>query len=113
MFRTLLAAAIVAALSATAFASYAPIKYAKSRAELASICEKLGPAGKGYGLESSSGAYGCQNTETGAAVQCTADGQCTDYSADFRWKKIQEILHGGKPQKQALTPISLPLAGRD
>ncbi len=101
MFRTLLAAtALIAALSSTAFASYAPIKYPKGRAELAVACEKLGSAGKGYGLDSTSGAYGCRNTETGGAIQCTPDGQCTDYSADFRWKKIQEILSGGKAQKQ-------------
>lgn len=103
MLRTLLAAALFAALNTTSFASYAPIKYAKSRAELATACERLGSTGRSYGLESTSGAYGCQNTETGAAIQCTADGQCTDYSGDFRWKRIQEILHGGKPQKQTLS----------
>ena len=82
-------------LSSSAFASYTPITYAKSRAELAAACATLGAKGEGYGLAASSGAYGCRNTENGGAVQCEENGQCRDFSGDPRWKHIQILLQGG------------------
>lgn len=90
------AAVIITALSGTAFASYPPIKYAKSRVELAQSCALLGAKGEGWGLNQQIGSYGCRNTENGNAVHCTADGKCSDYSGDPRWKRIQILLKGGK-----------------
>ena len=97
-----IAAVILTALSSAAFASYPPIKYHKSRAELARSCASLGSRGEGWGLDKQTGAYGCRNIENGNAVSCTAEGECSDYSGDPRWKRIQILLKGGKVQKQAL-----------
>jgi hypothetical protein len=100
MTKSLIAAtAIMFVLSGAAFASYPPIEYAKSRADLAHSCALLGAKGEGWGLNRQTGAYGCRNTENGNAVQCTADGKCRDYSGDPRWKRIQILLKGGKAQK--------------
>lgn len=96
----LAATAMIVALSGTAFASYAPIKYGKSRVDLAQSCARLGGHGESWGLDKQAGAYGCRNTENGNAVECTADGKCSDYSGDPRWKNIQILLKGGKVQKQ-------------
>ncbi|MBC8036757.1 MAG: hypothetical protein H7X89_06035 [Rhizobiales bacterium] len=96
------AAVILAALAGQAFASYPPIKYGKSRAELAQSCATLGAKGQSWGLDRQTGAYGCRNTENGNAVHCTADGKCADYSGDPRWKRIQILLKGGKEQKALL-----------
>ncbi len=103
MTQSLLAAtAILIAFSGAAFASYPPIKYAKSRAELAQSCALLGGRGEGWGLDQQTGAYGCRNTGNGNAVHCSADGRCSDYSGDPRWKRIQRLLKGGEGQKAIL-----------
>ena len=101
--KLILAAAIaISAFSGSAFASFAPIKYEKSRETVAQACAMLGSRGESYGLERQAGEYGCRNTENGNAVRCTADGKCTDYSGDPRWKNIQILLKGGKGQKAML-----------
>ena len=104
MKRFLLAGVLTLAMAAPAFASYAPIKHAMSRDQVADACAVLGAHGESYGLEAQGGAYGCRNTQTGGAVTCEENGQCTDYSADPRWKHIQELLHGGNGQKAILSP---------
>ena len=96
------AAIIISAMAGPAFASYPPINYTKSRAELAQSCALLGGRGESWGLDRQTGAYGCRNTENGNAVSCAADGKCMDYSGDPRWKRIQILLKGGKEQKQIL-----------
>jgi len=104
MKRLLFAGVLALAAAGPACASYAPIKHAMSREAVASACAVLGAHGESYGLEVQSGAYGCRNTETGGAVACEENGQCTDYSADPRWKHIQELLHGSKGQQPILFP---------
>lgn len=96
-------------LSGTAFASYAPISYEKSREALAAACDQLGDRGESYGLQSQSGAYGCRNIENGNAVQCDANGKCRDYSGDPRWKHIQILLKGGNDPARGVmrSPISI------
>ncbi len=91
-------ALILTGLAAPALASFAPIKYSISREDLAARCELLGDKGESWGLEASAGDYGCRNSDNGNTVKCTANGRCTDYGGDPRWKKIQAILKGGKPQ---------------
>ncbi|MFT3988473.1 hypothetical protein [Aestuariivirga sp.] len=86
----------------TAFASYAPISYNKSREALAAACDHLGDKGEGYGLQSKTGAYGCRDTVNGNAVQCDANGKCHDYSGDPRWKHIQILLKGGNDPARAV-----------
>jgi hypothetical protein len=104
MTRTLLAAtAMILALTGSALASYAPIKYTKSRAGIAAACNRLGSTGQGHGLDAMTGGYGCRNLANGNAVQCGADGFCADYSGDPRWKRIQILLKGGEAQKQVLS----------
>jgi len=100
MNRTLITAAIFISLSAPAFASYAPIKYHATRDKIAERCSGLGDRGESWGLDGSAGTYGCRNTDNGAAVSCNEDNLCTDYSGDYRWKRIQIILKGGKPERQ-------------
>jgi hypothetical protein len=90
----LIAAAILGLTSLPAFASFAPIKYDADRDAIAASCSKLGSNGQGYGLTGDFGAYGCRNLDNGNAVQCTADGQCTDYSGDFRWKTMRKYFKG-------------------
>lgn len=98
----LAAALILTGLSAPAFASFAPIKYAISRGDLAARCELLGSKGEGWGFEASTGDYGCRNTDNGNTVKCTTDGRCTDYAGDPRWKKVKAILEGGRAQKAVI-----------
>lgn len=97
-----IAAMLLTALSGAAFASYPPIKYHKSRAELARSCASLGSRGEGWGLDKQTGAYGCRNTENGNAVSCTSDGKCNDYSGDPRWRRIQDLLKGSKVGQHSL-----------
>lgn len=102
MTRNLIAAALfLAALAHPAFASYPPIKYHASREDIAAACTKLGAGGQGWGLDTAAGDYGCRNLVTGNTVKCREDGSCTDYSGDPRWKNIQTILKGGKPNREA------------
>ena len=82
--------------SGAAFASYTPIKYEKSRVELAEACALLGAKGESWGLDRQTGPYGCRNTENGNAVDCTTDGKCSDFSGDPRWKRIQILLRQGQ-----------------
>lgn len=96
------AAAAVLCLSLTAIAaeaSYPPIKYTRTRADLAAACTALGPRGQGYGFDQQTGPYGCRDIESGNAVTCKGDGSCTDYSGDPRWKKIHDWLNGNAPQR--------------
>ena len=89
MTRTIFAAvAILAAFSGSAFASYAPIKYAKSRAILRPPARCSASAAKSWGLdELHAGSYGCRDTENGNTVSCDENGQCKDYSGDHRWEE--------------------------
>ncbi|MGH6908192.1 MAG: hypothetical protein ACREDX_10090 [Aestuariivirga sp.] len=96
------AAIIITILAVTAFAGSPPIKYGKSRVELAQSCALLGGRGESWGLDRQTGAYGCRDTGNGHAVYCTANGKCSDYSGDPRWKRIQILLKGGKEQKVIL-----------
>jgi hypothetical protein len=63
----LTAAIIFTVLAGTALASYPPIRYGKSRVELAQSCALLGNKGESWGLDRHTGAYGCRNTENGNA----------------------------------------------
>ncbi len=100
MSKSLFATALVLTnLSSAAFASYPPIKYTKSRAEIAQSCALLGDKGEGWGLNRQTGAYGCRNTVNGNAVSCNADGKCRDYSGDPRWRRIQDLLKGANAPK--------------
>ncbi|MBI2717809.1 MAG: hypothetical protein HY245_05940 [Rhizobiales bacterium] len=100
MSRVLITALILSiACTGSALASYAPIKYSRSRIEIAALCNALGDRGEGYGLDRASGGYGCRNSENDNAVQCDASGRCTDYSGDPRQKTIRKLLQGGTEQK--------------
>lgn len=92
-------ALILTGFATPAFASFAPIKYSISRDELAARCALLGDRSESWGLDSAVGDYGCRNTDNGNTVKCTAQGRCTDYGGDPRWKRIKAILEGGKAQK--------------
>ena len=99
----LLSACLVFLFPAQAFADYAPDKHPSTRAEVAAQCALLGDKGRSWGIEDESGPYGCQNAETGQALNCGPDGQCTDYVGDPRWRHIQSILKGaGQPKKLPL-----------
>jgi hypothetical protein len=94
MTRLLIAAALLAFAASEAMAGYAPLKYSRSRDEIAAACGALGAEGQGFGLDETTGGYGCTNTENGNAVICEEDGRCTDYSGDPRRKRIEELLGG-------------------
>jgi len=100
MTRLLIASLLLALGVSEAAASYAPLKYTRSRGEIAAACEALGTRGQGFGLANGTGDYGCTNVETGNTVLCTGDGRCTDYSGDPRRRRVEELLHG-----RALMPI--------
>jgi hypothetical protein len=89
---SVLAAGLMALVSMPAFASYPPIKYSATRADIASRCEALGAQGQGWGLEGDFGAYGCRNTANGNTVKCSTDGHCTDYSGDARWSTVKRLF---------------------
>jgi hypothetical protein len=96
-----------AALPVSAIAdisNYAPDKRIVGRDEAKSICLAMGDTGKGFNLDGTSGAYGCQNQINGNAITCTGDGQCTDHVGDPRWRRIKELIdNAGK--KQGLVPL--------
>jgi len=94
MTRILVSALLLALTVSEAAASYAPLKYTRSRSEIASTCQNLGGKGRGFGLNATSGRYGCANVETGNTVRCEDDGRCTDYSGDPRRRRIEELLRG-------------------
>ena len=81
------------------------VDYGGKGSNQAVACARLGAQGEGWGLDAAAGAYGCRNTETGNTVICEANGLCTDYSGDPRWKRIQEILKGSPARRSPmLTP---------
>lgn len=96
MTKTFLAAsAILFALAVPALAGSPPVKGHNTATSVADACAELGAAGESL---SSGGTTGCRNTATGAAVTCTADGQCTDYFADPRHGRIKAALEGMRQQ---------------
>lgn len=94
-------ATILAACSIPALAGTAPVKAKTTPGDLASLCDSMGPKGESFKQGTS---VGCLNIETGAALVCTAGGQCTDYFADPRYKKIRTILDGARNQQ---SPVPL------
>ncbi len=96
--RFALATALLAVLSVPALAGSPPVKGDIKRGAPVLSCLELGSKG-----EMIAGGQGCRNTETGAATVCTGD-QCTDYSADPRYRKIKNFLetHKAKPQQRPL-----------
>ena len=94
LHKLLVSSAILAILTVPALADYAPGKKPVSRTELKSICDGMGVRGVGMNLGAVSGRYSCQNAETGNAITCGPDGQCTEYGGDPRWQRIQALIKG-------------------
>ena len=65
-----------------------------SRDKIAEACERLGSNGQGWGLNGDFGVYGCRNLSNGNTIKCTADGRCTDFAGDFRWKTMRKYFDG-------------------
>jgi uncharacterized membrane protein len=51
-------------------------KIKATRAQVRKACEKA-YSGGGYGYNAKKGGYGCANGNTGAWIDCKANGQCT------------------------------------
>lgn len=90
----LIAATLLGFTTLPALASFAPIKYTATREEISQRCETLGKKGQGWGLGGDFGVYGCRNLANGNTVKCNANGQCTDYAGDFRWKNMRKYFDG-------------------
>ncbi len=93
-FRSLCLPILLSCLAVPAFAGSPPVKSSTPPDSVAASCLTLGAKG-----ETLANGMGCRNTETGAAVVCSG-GQCTDYFADPRYKKIRSILDQNKVQPQ-------------
>lgn len=103
MNKTFLATtAILVALITPALAGTPPVKSKTSSAAAAEACAALGVNGETITFSRNSG---CRNTETGAAISCDQDGQCTEYFADPRWKKIKLLQRDGQQQPPARLPL--------
>jgi hypothetical protein len=85
--------------------NYAPDKRVIGRGELTSICLSMGDTGKGFNLGGTTGDYGCQNQDNGAAVTCSGDGQCTDHVGDPRWRRIKELIDNAGKKQQRHVPL--------
>jgi len=75
-----------AVFATTAQAGIAPKKMHVSREKVAEACTELGVNGRGIGLESSSGKYGCENLASGGTLLCEESGECKYYFYDPRSK---------------------------
>ena len=102
-----LSALVLLSLPAAAQAdisTYALDKRIVGRDEAKTICLSMGDVGRGFNLDGTSGAYGCQNQVNGNAITCVGDGQCTDHVGDPRWRRIKELIdNAGK--KQSVVPL--------
>lgn len=94
--------ALLAAFALPAFAGSPPTAKTRTVESVIASCANLGTMGESL---THNGQTGCRNTETGAAVVCGADGRCTEYAPDPRWKKIKEALERSAPKQQA--PVRL------
>jgi hypothetical protein len=102
MNRTVFAtAALLIALAMPANAGTAPVVSKATPETITAACGQLGSKGEDLGTN---GSVGCRNTETGAAAVCSADGQCKDYFADPRYKRIKAILDANRKQQ---APVKL------
>lgn len=90
----LIAVSLLTLSTLPALASFAPIKYTATRADISQRCETLGAKGQGWGLGGDFGVYGCRNLANGNTVKCSVDGHCTDYSGDIRWKAMRKYFDG-------------------
>jgi hypothetical protein len=100
-----LAAGFLAITAGVAAADYAPPVRILTRDAVAAACVELGAAGKSWGLEAEQGGYGCQNTTTGQAVMCQADGSCKDYVGDPRWRRVRDVVDRYSKKQPRLQPI--------
>lgn len=92
----------MAAWISAADAGSPPTQIVRTRADLAAACASLGARGQGQGLDLATGPYGCRNLETGGAVMCQTDGNCKDYGADPRWKKMHDLLAAPAQRQQSI-----------
>lgn len=93
-FRIFCLPILLSCLAIPAFAGSPPVKSTTTPDSVAASCASLGSGG-----ETLANGNGCRNTETGAAIVCSG-GQCTDYFADPRYKKIKAILDQNKTRPQ-------------
>lgn len=100
-FRNLCLPILLSCLAVPALAGSPPVKSPTAPDSAAASCVALGTRG-----ETLANGNGCRNTETGAAIVCSS-GQCTDYFADPRYKKIRAILDQNKLQPQQGRKIKL------
>lgn len=96
------ASAILLAFITPAFAGTPPVKSKTGSSAMAEACAALGANGETITVNGSSG---CRNTETGAAISCDSYGQCTEYFADPRWKKIKLLQRDGQQKPPARLPL--------
>jgi hypothetical protein len=89
-----------ALLALPAAAGSPPTKSMATPESVAAACRSLGAKG-----ETLANGTGCRNVETGAAAACFG-GQCTDYFADPRYKKIKGLLDAAKVKPQQV-PVRL------
>jgi hypothetical protein len=81
------ALAVSFSLFATAAqASFPPKKWNISREKVAETCDALGADGRGFGLDTTSGKYGCENLASGSTLICEESGECKYYFYDPRAK---------------------------
>lgn len=98
MTRTLItASALLIAFSLPALAGSPPTAKTRTLSDVSVSCANLGVNGESLAR---GGLTGCRNLETGAAVTCTLDGQCTEYAPDPRWTKIREAVERTKLKQQ-------------
>ena len=83
---TLAFALVFASLAMPAQASFPPKKWHISREKVAETCNALGVSGRGIGLDSASGKYGCENLASGSTLICEESGECKYYFYDPRTK---------------------------
>ncbi len=103
MNKTILSvSALVIVFALPAAAGSPPVAKTRTVESVVASCASLGALGESL---SRPGQVGCRNTETGAAVTCDSDGQCTEYAPDPRWKKIKDALDAAGLKQQA--PVRL------
>lgn len=98
MTRTFIVSSIlVIAFAAPALAGSPPVSKKRTVTNVEMSCANLGDRGESLNRD---GRIGCRNSQTGAAVTCTLDGQCTEYAPDPRWRKIRDALEGNRLKQQ-------------
>ena len=75
-----------AIFAGAAQAGIAPKKMHVSRDKVAEACTDLGVNGRGIGLDSEGGKYGCENLANGGTLLCEESGECKYYFYDPRSK---------------------------